>query len=105
MINRFKSALLNAVSGGDDRVVNGNHSGSLSGSNNSSSSSSASSSTKTVAAENTIRPRAIKYEYSRPHFLNLLSQDEIQVSADHQVRPIIVPRDLTAIPWNVGYAE
>lgn len=29
----------------------------------------------------------------------------IQVSADHRVRPIIVPRDLSRLPWCAGYAE
>lgn len=27
------------------------------------------------------------------------------MSADHQVRPIIVPRDSSRIPWCAGYAE
>jgi len=27
------------------------------------------------------------------------------VTADHSVRPIIVPRDVSALPWNAGYAE
>jgi hypothetical protein len=27
------------------------------------------------------------------------------VTADHSVRPIIVPRDVNALPWNSGYAE
>lgn len=29
----------------------------------------------------------------------------VQVSADHRVRPIIVPRDLSRLPWCAGYAE
>lgn len=29
----------------------------------------------------------------------------MQVSADHRVRPIIVPRDLSRLPWCAGYAE
>ena len=29
----------------------------------------------------------------------------VQVTADHNVRPIIVPRDVSALPWNAGYAE
>jgi serine/threonine protein phosphatase PrpC len=28
-----------------------------------------------------------------------------QVTADHAVRPIIVPRDVSALPWAAGYAE
>ena len=27
------------------------------------------------------------------------------MTADHAVRPIIVPRDVNALPWNSGYAE
>lgn len=47
----------------------------------------------------------LKFRYTRPHFLQLNTDDEIQVSADHQIRPIIVPRDITKLPWNSGYAE
>lgn len=47
----------------------------------------------------------LKYAYSRPHFLQLNGEDEIQVAGDHAIRPIIVPRDITKIPWNSGYAE
>jgi len=46
-----------------------------------------------------------KYQYQRPHFLNFRTSDEVQVTADHAVRPIIVPRDLSALPWAAGYAE
>jgi protein phosphatase 1H len=46
-----------------------------------------------------------KYNYQRPAFLKLETEDEIQVTADHNVRPIIVPRDVSALPWNAGYAE
>ena len=28
-----------------------------------------------------------------------------QVTADHAVRPIIVPRDVSILPWSAGYAE
>jgi len=48
--------------------------------------------------------KAPKYPYSRPHFLSF-QKDEIQVSADHQIRPIIVPRDISKLPWQSGYAE
>ena len=37
--------------------------------------------------------------------MKLETEDEIQVTADHSVRPIIVPRDVTALPWSAGYAE
>ena len=47
----------------------------------------------------------LKHRYTRPQFLQLTTDDEIQVTADHSIRPIIVPRDITKIPWNSGYAE
>lgn len=46
-----------------------------------------------------------KFHYSRPEFLQLKTDDEILVSADHQIRPIILPRDTTRLPWKSGYAE
>lgn len=47
----------------------------------------------------------LKFKYTRPSFLQLTTDDEVQVSADHVIRPIIVPRDVSKIPWNAGYAE
>jgi protein phosphatase 2C zeta, putative (fragment) len=47
----------------------------------------------------------LKYRYTRPNFLKLLSDDEILVSADQMIRPIIVPRYINEMPWNAGYAE
>ena len=46
----------------------------------------------------------LRYAYGRPEFLQL-NADEVQVSADHNSRPILVPRDVTRIPWYAGYAE
>jgi len=46
-----------------------------------------------------------KFPYSRPHFLQFHTDEEILVSADHHIRPIIVPRDISKLPWNSGYAE
>lgn len=46
-----------------------------------------------------------KFKYNRPAFLQLITQDELRASADHNVRPIIVPRDISIMPWNTGYAE
>lgn len=46
-----------------------------------------------------------RFPYTRPHFLQLNTDDEIQVSADHLVRPILVPRDIAQLPWFAGYAE
>lgn len=49
--------------------------------------------------------KALKFPYTRPEFLQLKTDDEIFVSADHQIRPIILPRDVTRLPWKAGYAE
>lgn len=46
-----------------------------------------------------------KFPYSRPEFLHLKTDDEINVTADHQIRPIILPKDGTRLPWKAGYAE
>jgi protein phosphatase 1H len=46
----------------------------------------------------------LKFPYSRPEFLQL-NTDEVLVSADHVSRPILVPRDISRIPWSAGYAE
>ena len=46
-----------------------------------------------------------KFSYARPQFLQLLTYDELKASADHNVRPIIVPRDIGLLPWFTGYAE
>lgn len=46
-----------------------------------------------------------KFAYGRPPFLQLMTSDELRASADHNVRPIIVPRDVTVMPWCTGYAE
>jgi protein phosphatase 1H len=46
-----------------------------------------------------------KFPYSRPPFLQLLTPDELKASADHNVRPIIVPRDISVMPFHTGYAE
>ena len=35
----------------------------------------------------------------------MFTEDEIQVTADHLVRPIMVPRDINILPWYSGYAE
>lgn len=46
-----------------------------------------------------------KFTYARPPFLQLMTPDELKASADHNVRPIIVPRDIAIMPWSTGYAE
>ncbi|XP_043224176.1 uncharacterized protein LOC122382641 [Amphibalanus amphitrite] len=49
--------------------------------------------------------RLPKFPYSRPSFLRLASEDEVQVAADRSIRPIMVPRDISCMPWMAGYAE
>lgn len=49
--------------------------------------------------------RTLKFKYSRPEFLQLKTDDEIKVSADHQIRPIILPQYNSHLPWDTGYAE
>lgn len=46
-----------------------------------------------------------KFPYTRPVFLGLTTEDELQVCSDHSIRPILVPRDLNILPWSTGYAE
>ncbi|XP_069168500.1 protein phosphatase 1H isoform X2 [Procambarus clarkii] len=48
---------------------------------------------------------SLRFPYTRPHFLQLGSEDEVQVTADHSIRPIICPRDISRLPWKSGYAE
>ncbi|CAN7988734.1 unnamed protein product [Ixodes hexagonus] len=81
MLNRFKNAIYNVVGGLDalPTVKDGEPAGA--------------------------DRLPLKFKYTRPSFLQLTSDDEIQVSADHLIRPIIVPRDISKIPWNAGYAE
>lgn len=47
----------------------------------------------------------LKFPYSRPSFLQFATEEEMLVSVDHAVRPIIVPRNIANIPWKSGYAE
>lgn len=130
MISRFKNALLNAVSspvlegssasssvsvrgGGSSSSgvphslssphLNGNSETSLT--NKNARLQQPSTSDYSPSGVNTLPVRTKRYEYGRPHFLQLNTTDEIAVTADHIVRPIIVPRDLTHLPWETGYAE
>lgn len=34
-----------------------------------------------------------------------MTYDELKASADHNTRPILVPRDLNVMPFYTGYAE
>lgn len=77
MFSRVKGAIANVVSGFDNHSSSGNE-------------------------PQTLAP---KFPYTRPHFLNLNVTEEVPLSADHRVRPIIVPRERDALPWSSGYAE
>ncbi|XP_029910231.1 protein phosphatase 1H [Myripristis murdjan] len=46
----------------------------------------------------------LKFPYSRPEFLGL-SPDEIECSADHIARPILILKESKRLPWATGYAE
>lgn len=45
-----------------------------------------------------------KFPYMRPEFLGL-SLDEIECSADHIARPILILKETRRLPWATGYAE
>ncbi len=91
MLNRFKNAIYNVVTNLDqNQSTFGNRSDS---------------SVATINDSHQTNGPQLKFRYSRPLFLQLSSDDEILVSADHIIRPIIVPRDITKLPFNSGYAE
>lgn len=46
----------------------------------------------------------LKYPYTRPAFLGL-SPDEVECSADHIARPILILKETKRLPWATGYAE
>uniref|UniRef100_A0A8C6UXQ2 PPM-type phosphatase domain-containing protein n=1 Tax=Neogobius melanostomus TaxID=47308 RepID=A0A8C6UXQ2_9GOBI len=46
----------------------------------------------------------LKFPYMRPDFLGL-SSDEIECSADHVARPILILKETRRLPWATGYAE
>lgn len=78
MLSRFKNAVIGAVSSAE---VNGIHPG--------------------VESQSRVNLPP-KFPYNRPHFLSL-EDDEVQMSADHRLRPIIHPSE--PLPHNSGYAE
>ncbi|XP_077373573.1 protein phosphatase 1H isoform X1 [Festucalex cinctus] len=47
---------------------------------------------------------APKFPYGRPEFL-ALSPDEVECSADHSARPIVILKESKRLPWSTGYAE
>ncbi|KAL7646417.1 UNVERIFIED_CONTAM: hypothetical protein RMT77_003330 [Armadillidium vulgare] len=101
MLNRFKTALYNVV-GNFDPTDGGsiNNLGTVS-------LSTGVQNIPSVIRQNSIqgKEKTLKFPYTRPHFLQLNSEDEILVTADHSLRPIICPRDISRLPWNSGYAE
>lgn len=46
----------------------------------------------------------VKYEFSRPFFLEL-AKEQIDNSKDHGQRLILTPSDVSRMPWHAGYAE
>lgn len=46
----------------------------------------------------------LKFPYVRPEFLGL-SPDEVECSADHVARPILIIKETKRLPWATGYAE
>lgn len=77
MFNRFKSAVIGAVSGLETNGLPPTE----------------------PLNKQTLAP---KFLYGRPTFLGL-SDDEVQMSADHRLRPIIHPS--VSLPHYAGYAE
>lgn len=53
---------------------------------------------------NTGSEMPLKFPYMRPQFLGL-SADEIECSADHIARPILILKETRRLPWATGYAE
>lgn len=45
-----------------------------------------------------------RFTYCRPDFLSL-SPDEVECSADHISRPILIVKETHRLPWSTGYAE
>ncbi|XP_076760621.1 protein phosphatase 1H [Xylocopa sonorina] len=89
MLNRFKSAIMNAVGGSELGLQYPTDSDNEA---------------VTDYLNFNVTTEVENKPYSRPSFLGLTTE-ETQVSADHRVRPIIVPRDLSRLPWCAGYAE
>lgn len=112
MFSRIKTRVLNAVNL-DIQSIPAHPSGGVTApsanesSITSSSSSSSSSAALSISSNRHVDNRTLpnKFTYNRPTFLQLMTQDELRASADHNVRPIIVPRDISIMPWNTGYAE
>lgn len=110
MFSRFKSKVLNVVNLDIQSIpAHPNQSSGVTASNANESSAtlSSSSSSLSIPSNRHVDNRTLpnKFTYNRPTFLQLMTQDELRASADHNVRPIIVPRDISIMPWNTGYAE
>ena len=85
MFSRFKSALLSSVGAAESAAAAAVTDGAE------------------TAGGGSARP--VKFAYGRPSFLQLDTEDELQVAGDRVIRPIIVPRDSSRLPWTAGYAE
>uniref|UniRef100_A0A8C6UE55 Protein phosphatase, Mg2+/Mn2+ dependent, 1H n=1 Tax=Neogobius melanostomus TaxID=47308 RepID=A0A8C6UE55_9GOBI len=46
----------------------------------------------------------LRFPYTRPQFLGL-SPDEVECSADHIARPILILKETKRLTWSTGYAE
>ena len=90
MFNRFKSALLSSVGAAESAA---------------SAAAAAVADGVEAAGGGGGTPRPAKFAYGRPAFLQLETEDELQVAGDRVIRPIIVPRDSSRLPWTAGYAE
>ncbi|KAK4309243.1 hypothetical protein Pmani_003132 [Petrolisthes manimaculis] len=101
MLSRFKTALYNVVGSFDP----GDGATSSLGPGVTSGHASSSGGIRTGLLPGSSKEKSVRFPYTRPHFLQLGSEDEIQVTADHAIRPIICPRDITRLPWSTGYAE
>ncbi len=117
MIGRFRNALYNAIGGLDESVSSSGFGGGGGGGGGGTAANgahdghqpykgpSAAAAAAAGAPGSAGHGQRVKYPYQRPLFLQLFSDDEIQATADHLVRPIIVPRDVGVLPWCAGYAE
>eukprot|EP00095_Tigriopus_kingsejongensis_P012725 maker-scaffold43_size480169-snap-gene-2.24 protein:Tk12725 transcript:maker-scaffold43_size480169-snap-gene-2.24-mRNA-1 annotation:"hypothetical protein DAPPUDRAFT_323991" len=101
MIGRFRNALYNAI--GNLEMEGGP--GGVASSDTAPASGGGGGGSGGGGRNKAVNKLKVKYAYQRPIFLQLFTDDEIQVTADHSVRPIMVPRDIQILPWFTGYAE
>lgn len=97
MLNRLKNAMASLAGDipdypGGDRRMNGRRAASVGAPGGG------------IRADGKLPEAENRVPYTRPHFLHL-NTDEVLASADKTSRPIILPRDVTKVPWCAGYAE